>query len=48
MWRRELRWVLLWLALSVLTCIHSVALMTALQVGWGSCQTAIAVRSAGC
>lgn len=31
MWKEQLKWVLLWLTLSLLTCMHSAALILALQ-----------------
>ena len=30
-WRQQMKWVLLWLTLSLLTCLHSAALMLATQ-----------------
>ena len=31
MWKEQLKWVLLWAVLSLLTCMHSAALILALQ-----------------
>ena len=31
MWKEQLKWVLLWLTLSLLTCMHSAALILALH-----------------
>ena len=30
-WRQQMKWILLWLTLSLLTCLHSAALMLATQ-----------------
>lgn len=31
MWKEQVKWVLLWFTLSLLTCMHSAALILALQ-----------------